>query len=130
MIVRSSHAAACCLVLGLLVAGPPVSAKADADRREARASGTCSTGATSKLRLRSRGGRIHVEFVVNPRRGRATWRFAVVHERRVTWRATVRAHGSVRIRRSVGDLDGPDRVRVRASGPRGITCEASATLRA
>jgi hypothetical protein len=32
------------------------------------------------------------------------------------------------VRRELRDLDGPDRVTARASGPRGLACELSATL--
>ena len=94
---------------------------------------TCSKGATAELRLRSRDGEIRLEFELRRRRSGELWRVAVVQERRVVWRASLRTRGSsgsLRVRRSLRDLDGPDRVTVRASGPRGLTCEASATLRA
>lgn len=104
----------------------------DGDRREARVGGTCGGGgATSKLRLRSRDGVIGVEFEVQ-RRGRGeAWRVVLVHERKVEWRGSVRtsgSSGSFRVRRSLDDFDGPDQVTVRASGPRGIICQATATL--
>jgi hypothetical protein len=59
------------------------------------------------------------------------WRVVLVHERRVAWRG-VRTSGSsgFRVRRTLRDLGGSDRVKVRASGPRGVTCEAAATLAA
>ncbi|MGH2943325.1 MAG: hypothetical protein ACRDLN_11205, partial [Solirubrobacteraceae bacterium] len=99
--------------------------------REARVAGTCAKGATARLRLRSRDGTIRLEFEVKRRRARETWRVVLVHERRVAWRGTVRtsrSSGSFRIRRSLDDLDGPDQVTARGSGPRGVTCEARATL--
>jgi hypothetical protein len=124
----------CMLVLGLWVSAPAALAKGgdQGGRREARVSGTCSAGATSKLRLESRDGRISLEFEVRQRRGPGlTWRVVLVHERRVEWRGSSSARGSgasFQIRRSLVDLDGPDQVTARASGPNGITCEASATL--
>ncbi len=57
----------------------------------------------------------------------------LVHERRVAWRANVRtsrSSGSFRVRRTLDDYAGSDRVTVRASGPRGLTCEATARLAA
>jgi hypothetical protein len=55
----------------LLVGAVPASAEGgDGEgRREARVPGTCSAGATSKLRVRSRDGTIRVEFEVKRRRG-------------------------------------------------------------
>lgn len=98
--------------------------------REARKKGRCSSGASSMLRLRSRYGSIRIEFVVNGRRSGEAWRVALVHERRVAWRGTVRtSDGSLRVRRSYEDYEGADNVMARATGPRGITCRASATLR-
>jgi hypothetical protein len=126
-------------VLALLcagVGGAPALARDGGDddgRREARTEGTCAKGASSKLRLRSRDGTISVEFEVKRSRSGERWRIVLVHERRVAWRGSVRTRrsgGSFALRRSLPDFDGSDRVTVRASGPRGITCEAAATLAA
>ena len=127
--------AGCGAVVALLAAAPAAGAKdgGSDDRREARVDATCSRGATAELRLRSRDGAIRVEFDLRRRRSGELWRVAVVQERRVRWRASLRTRGSsgsLRVRRTLRDLDGPDRVTVRASGPRGLTCEANATLRA
>ncbi len=126
---------ACALASLLFAAGTAAPALArdggqDGGRREARVSGTCAKGAASKLRLRSRDGTIRVEFELTRRRPRERWRLVLVHERRVAWRGTVRtsAGGSLRLRRSLDDYGGADGVRVRANGPRGLSCEASATL--
>jgi len=120
------------LAVALLVAPAPAQASGggDGDRREARVSGTCSRGATSALRLRSRDRTISVRFDVERRRARERWVVVLVHERRVASRTTLRTRssGSFRIERSLDDLDGPDQVTARASGPGGITCEASVTL--
>jgi hypothetical protein len=125
-------------VVALLLVAPSAALAKDGgsgsdDRREARVTATCSKGATAELRLRSRDGAIRLEFELRRRRSGELWRVAVVQERRVVWRASLRTRGSsgsLRVRRSLRDLDGPDRVTVRASGPRGLTCEASAMLRA
>jgi hypothetical protein len=127
--------ATCGAILALLVAATPAGAKdgGSDDRREARVTATCSRGASAELRLRSRDGTIRVEFDLRRRRSGELWRVALVQERRVRWRASLRTRGSggsLRVRRMLRDLDGPDRVTVRASGPRGLTCEANATLRA
>lgn len=98
--------------------------------RDARVNGRCSKGTSSQLRLRARDGSIRVEFEVKRRRPSESWRVVLVHERRVAWRGTARTggSGSFRVRRSIADYDGVDRVSVRAAGPRGITCEAYAKL--
>jgi len=127
-----------CAALLVLLAGAgagPAFARdgGDDSRREARVSGTCGKGASSKLRLRSRDGRISVEFDVKRARRGERWRVVIVHERRVAWRGTVRtgrSGGSFRVRRTLRDYGGSDRVSVRAAGPGGLTCEASALLAA
>lgn len=131
MLSRITCAALC--VLALVGGATPAVAKDGDGRREARVSGSCSKGAWSQLRLRSRDGEISVEFELKRRRAGESWRLVLVHERRVASRATLRtkgSSGSLRMRRTLDDLDGPDAVTVRASGPRGMTCEASATLAA
>ena len=112
-------------------AGPAhVRAGDDAGDREARVNGRCGKGATSQLRLRSRDGSIRVEFEVKRRRARERWRIVLVHERRVAWHGTARtgSSGSFRIRRSIDDYEGVDRVTVRAYGPNGVRCEAYGKL--
>ncbi len=121
-------AVACTLLLAL---APSAMARDGGEGSEARVNGACGRGASSELRLRARDGAISVEFRVRRHRRGEAWRVALVHERRVEWRGTLRtsgSSGSLRLRRTLRDLDGPDQVTVRASGPRGLTCEASATL--
>lgn len=143
MFTRSLRTALCVLLLGLLLgAGPAFAAKgsdgdsggggdSDDGRREARVTASCSAGVAASLRLRSRDGQIRLEFDLKRRRGGESWRVVLVHERRVEWRDTLRTQGSsgsLRVRRTLQDLDGPDRITARATGPRGLTCEAAATL--
>jgi len=125
--------AACATTVALLAGAAPAHARDDDSRREARVEGTCAKGASSKLRLRSRDGEIRVEFDLKRNRSGERWRVVLVHERRVAWRGTVRTRssgGSLRVRRTLRDYEGSDRVTVRASGPRGLTCEATARLAA
>lgn len=122
---------ACALVATLVAAAPaPARDSGDDDRRELRVSERCRGGGTSQLRLRSRDGEIRVDFYLRRSRSGERWRVVLVHERRVAGRATARtsADGSLHVRRRLRDLDGPDRVTARASGPRGLTCEVSGTL--
>ena len=120
-------------LLALLVVAAPAPARdgAGGGGGDVRVSGRCSKATSSQLRLRARDGAIRLEFEVRRRRAGEAWRVVIVHERRVVARASARtsgSSGSFRVRRSLHDLDGPDRVTARASGPRGLTCEASATL--
>jgi len=106
---------------------PAAVAMADDDVRR---SGTCGAGASCELRLDPRDDGIRVRFTVDGNRARKKWRFVLVHERRVVWRGHRRtgSSGKVRIRRSIANFAGADFIRVRASGPNGNTCSASATL--
>jgi hypothetical protein len=133
MLKRSLTRVLC--ALAMLVAAVPALAdpgggKGDDGDRDARVAGRCSSGASSQLRLSSHDGSIRVEFEVRERRGGESWRVVLVHERRVGWRGTVHtsSSGTFRVRRSYGDYEGADNVTARATGPRGITCRASATL--
>jgi hypothetical protein len=122
--------AAICLALSLLAPAPAL-AHGGGDGQDVRVSGTCGTGASSRLRLRAKDGALRVEFELNSRRSGERWRVVLVHERRVAWRGRARTRsgsGSFRIRRSLPDFEGADQVTVRASGPRGNTCQASVLL--
>jgi hypothetical protein len=139
--LRRSHVrpAACIVGLALLFGAPPALADKgsgkdgsdDDGRREAEVTGRCSKGATSDMRLRSRDGAIRLEFEVRRRRSGEAWRVVIVQERRVVWRATLRTRrssGTIRVRQTLEDLQGPDQISARASGPGGLSCEAVATL--
>jgi len=99
---------------------------------EVRVTGSCGKGAIASLRLRSRDSSIEVRFQLRQTRGRGAWRIAIVHERRVSARATrrtTRRDDSFELRRTFQDLQGSDTVAVRAWGPSGLGCRATATLR-
>jgi hypothetical protein len=100
------------------------------DRPEVRVAGTCGHGARSTLKLKARDGAIEAEFEVHGRAG-STWRVAFVQERRTVWRGRARTSGTSRsfsVERRLGDYPGPDQIFARAIGPRGVTCQATATL--
>jgi hypothetical protein len=100
------------------------------DRPEVRVAGSCGRGATSKLKLKADDGQIEAEFEVHGRSG-SKWRVVFVQENRIAWRGRARTSGSSRsfsIERRLSDYAGADHVTARAVGPRGITCQATATL--
>src|SRR3954468_22203018 len=100
------------------------------DRPEVRVGGSCGRGATSTLKLKARDGGIEAEFEVHGRAG-SSWSVVFVQERRTVWRGRARAASashSFSVERRLGDYPGPDQVFARAVGPRGMTCQATATL--
>jgi hypothetical protein len=135
---RSPHTAAVTrlVLLALLaLAFSASAAQARADDNggggEVRVAGSCGSGAAASLRLRSRDGRIEARFGLRQTRGRGVWRIAIVHERRVTSRATrrtTRLDDSFELERTLRDLPGSDTVAVHAWGPSGLGCRASAKL--
>ena len=118
------------LVLAVTLALPgAASARHGGDGDEVRAAGTCGGGARSELKLKARDGGIEAEVEVDRARRGSSWRVTVSQEGSVVWRGTVRARsGSFSLERRLRDYAGADRVAVRASGPSGVTCRASATL--
>jgi hypothetical protein len=103
---------------------------APARRAEVRVTGTCGRGAQAWLKLKQRDSGIEVEFQIHHTRAGASWRLAVVHERRIEYRGRhrTRSTGALDINETIADFGGPDGVNVRAWGPRGLTCTASAVL--
>ena len=98
---------------------------------DVRVAGVCGRGVTASLRLRAHEDRIEVRFRLRQTRGRGGWRIAIVHEQRVSSRATrrtARSDDSFELRRTLPDLPGTDTVIVHAWGPRGLGCRATATL--
>jgi hypothetical protein len=129
LVTRLAALALVVLSLGA-VAASQAAARGGGDRQEVRVAGVCGTGATSKVRLRQRGGGdIEVRFEVEHTRSGQSWRVALVRERRVVWRGRARTQsGSFEIERRLPDFSGADQITARAVGPRGLTCTASATL--
>jgi hypothetical protein len=120
------------IIMSLLLAlGVPAAASArhGEDGGEVRAAGTCGGGVRSELKLKARDGAIEAEVEVDHARRGSLWRLTLSQEGRVVWRGSVRARsGSLLVERRLRDLAGADRVSVRASGPRGVTCRVTATL--
>ena len=103
----------------------------DDDRREVRVKGSCGRGATAKLKLKERDGRIEAEFEVDRNRAGERWRVVLSHDGRVTHRLNARTSGrsgSFSVERSLPDYSGADRVSARGYGPKGLTCTAAAVL--
>jgi hypothetical protein len=118
------------LVLMLCVAAADARAS-DGGGGEVRAAGHCGRGTSSSLRLRPAEERIEVRFRLRQAQGHGSWRITIVHENRVTARAsrkTTRSDDSFEVRRTLTDLPGSDTVVVHAWGPRGLGCRATATL--
>lgn len=99
---------------------------------DVRVAGSCGRGASAELRVKADHGAIEVEYRVRRGRSGERWSVALVHERRVAWRggATTRSGDGFRIRRTLPNYTGADEITARASGPRGLTCTATAVLRA
>jgi hypothetical protein len=117
--------------LVLLFAGGAVAAIAKDGRGEVRVAGICGNGASSKLRLKTSDDGIELRFELDYSRAAVVWRVVIVHERRIAWKGaprTTRPYGSFEVRRMLRDLPGADAVTARAWGPRGLVCQAVATL--
>ena len=117
-------------VLALTATATPALAKGG-DKNEVRKAGSCSSGATSKLKLKSDDGRIEAEFEVDRNVNGEQWRVKFARDGKVVARATRTTHapsGSFSVERRLSDLSGADRITARGTGPDGRTCTATATL--
>jgi hypothetical protein len=84
----------------------------------------------ARLHLASVEGRIQAQFAL-PRAGDGVpWQLVLVHEGHVAWRGHGHAgrRGALWLDRPLPDYEGIDHVSVRAAGPRGRICTASADL--
>jgi len=118
-------------VLAALALPAPALARGGGD--DVRVAGSCGRGASAELRVKGDHGAIEVEYRVRRGRSGERWSVALVHERRVAWRGRATTSGSndgFRIRRTLPNYAGADEITARASGPRGLTCTATAVLRA
>jgi hypothetical protein len=114
-----------------LVAARPLAARAKDGDGEVRVKGTCGKGAASELRLKSRDDGLELRFKLHHSRSGAAWRVVLVQERRIAWKGgakTAGSNGSFELRRTLPDFPGSDEITVRAWGPRGLNCQATAIL--
>jgi hypothetical protein len=114
------------ITLGL-AAGPAAARTAD----DVRVPGKCSRGVAAELRLKSESRGIEVRFKLRQTQTSGAWRVALVQERRVVWKGTLRTRQQSRsfeLRRTLQDLPGDDTVTATAWGPRGLGCRTTATL--
>jgi hypothetical protein len=91
---------------------------------------SCGGGAMATLSLWHETRAFGAAFMLGHAPPGAPWRLVLVHEGRVDWRGevTTDAHGTVKVVRRLPEFTGADRVTMRATGPDGRTCAATATL--
>jgi hypothetical protein len=131
MLRRISALAAIAAILALPAAASARGGGDGGGGDDVRVSAACGRGASAELRVRAHHGAIEVEYRVRRARDGERWSVALVHERRVVWRGSAVTHGDgLRVRRTLPDFAGADEITARASGPRGLTCQATATLSA
>jgi hypothetical protein len=143
--LRSLLAVACVALVSVAL---PVAAHADdGNDVDIRVERSCSLRSTIELRVRTEDGtstssargrtrrrsadQLLVEVEVETPRRRGRWSVVLVHERRIALRTTRRPDRSSRsfsLTTTIPDWPGRDTVTVRAIGPRGEICRASATI--
>ena len=115
----------------------PLAARADdgdgsSSEADVRVELSCSATSSVRLRVRTRDDDLmRVDIDVRTTRRGATWTVVTVHERRLvsrTQRRTSTSSRSFSLRYAIADWPGRDTVTVRATGPRGELCRASATV--
>jgi hypothetical protein len=119
------------LLAALVSLVAPLDALARGTDDDVRVAGRCSRSSDVSLRVRADDGRLRVELRVDTNRARAAWQVVLLHDRRLAFRKTLRTGSSsrsLRVRRELPDWFGRDTVVARATGPRGETCRASATI--
>jgi hypothetical protein len=118
------------LAIAAAFAAAPVAAQAKGGDPEVRVSARCGAGATAQLRLRDRDGSIRARFEVDHGRVGA-WTVVLVHERQIGWKGRARIASSTdsfEIERTLPNFPGSDSVTARATGPRGVVCQATGVL--
>lgn len=110
------------------VAAPGAVAK-DGDLR---IKGTCSSAATSKLKLSAEDGGIEVEFEVDQNRNGVPWKVTLRRNGALVTSTTAMTRapsGSFTVRRVVANKPGgPDRIVAVATSPGGATCRAAGSF--
>jgi hypothetical protein len=120
------------VLFALVLAVQPAAARIGKDGpAEVRVAAACGAGGRATLRAKGGDDGIEVRFELGASRAGGLWRLALVHESRVVWRGTARTtrYRPAEVRRTLPDLPGTDVLTVRAWGPQGLTCRATATLR-
>jgi hypothetical protein len=118
-------------VLSLVAARPLVAEAKDGDG-QVRVVGVCGKNVTSELTVKGDHGSLELRFKLRHGGTGAAWRVVLVQERRIAWKGGTKAtgsSGSLEVRRTLPDLPGTDAITVRAWGPLGLGCLASATFR-
>lgn len=131
VVVRRTLTAAAALAAPAMLAALalPGAAVARGGDDDVRVAGSCGRGASAELRVKEKKGALEVDFRVRRGPDGERWSVVLVHERRVAVRTSATTRGSgLRMRRTLPDYGGADTVAARASGPRGLTCQATATL--
>ncbi len=90
----------------------------------------CGGGAQARLSLWHEAEQFGAAFSLGHAAPGSAWRLVVVHEGRVERHAAAHAdaRGSLKVVERLEEYPGADHVTVRATGPDGRTCAASATL--
>lgn len=127
-------------LLAALVVASPASAKhgddddgggGDRNRQEVRVAGSCGSGATSKLKLKTDDGGIEAEFEIDRNIAGQRWKVTLVRDGSVVARGNPKTNtrsGSFSFERQISNLSGADTITARGTGPDGLTCTATATL--
>jgi hypothetical protein len=120
-------------VLSFVFAVPLAAQAKDGDGDgQVRVAGVCGNSVTSELSVKRDNDGLELRFKLRQGRSGAAWRVVLVQERRIAWKGNPRttgSSGSFEVRRTLPDLPGADAITVRAWGPLGVGCRATATLR-
>jgi hypothetical protein len=116
-------------VLITLLATPTAWARHGDDDNRVRTTATCSGGLHAELKLKADDGRIEVEAEIEHLPSTRPWSIVLIADRTVAWRGTIRPTGrTIKLERRLPDLPGADQIGLRAAGPGGLACRATATL--
>ncbi len=96
-----------------------------------RATGTCSSGVTAKLKAKHDDGLLEVEFEVDHNRNGVRWNWTLARDGRTVRTGVARTKapsGSFSITRRIADSPGATRVAFRAVSSGGKVCTARLTV--